>query len=37
MFDIVRNTASHDLNELVDKGMLEKTKYVKQMIYNKII
>ena len=36
IFSVVRNTASKDLNELVDKRMLEKTKDGKQIIYKKI-
>ena len=36
MFGIVRNTATKDLNELVDKRMLEKMKNGKQIIYRKI-
>ncbi len=36
MFDIVRNTATKDLNELVDKNILEKSKNGKQLIYKKI-
>lgn len=37
IFDIVRNTATKDLNELVDKKMLQKIKNGKQIIYKKII
>ena len=37
MFDIVRNTATKDLNDLVEKRMLEKFKDGKQIIYSKII
>jgi len=36
MFDIVRNTATNDLNELVEENILEKTKKGKQIIYKKI-
>ena len=37
MFDIVRNTATKDLNDLVEKRMLERLKVGKQIIYSKII
>ena len=37
MFGVVRNTATKDLNELVDKRMLEKIKNGKQIIYKKIV
>ena len=37
MFGVVRNTATKDLNELVDKRMLEKIKEGKQIIYKKIV
>ena len=36
MFSVVRNTATKDLNELVDKNMLKKIKNGKQFIYKKI-
>ena len=36
MFDVVRNTATKDLNDLADKKMLEKIKNGKQIIYKKI-
>lgn len=36
LFDVVRNTATKDLNDLVDKKMLEKIKDGKQIIYRKI-
>ncbi|RAP46414.1 MAG: ATP-dependent DNA helicase [Methanosphaera sp. rholeuAM74] len=36
LFSIVRNTATKDLNELVDRNMLEKTRNGKQIIYRKI-
>lgn len=36
MFDVVRNTATKDLNDLVNKRMLEKIKSGKQIIYKKI-
>ena len=35
MFDIVRNTATKDLNELVENNMLKKIKKGKQVIYKK--
>ena len=35
MFDIVRNTATKDLNELTDKGMLKKIRKGNQFIYTK--
>ncbi|RAP44550.1 MAG: ATP-dependent DNA helicase, partial [Methanosphaera sp. rholeuAM74] len=35
IFDIVRNTATKDLNELVDKNLLEKIKNGKQLLYKK--
>lgn len=37
MFGIARNTATKDLNELVDKRMLEKNKNGKQIIYKKLM
>ena len=37
MYDIVRNTATKDLNELADKRMLDKIKNGKQIIYRKIV
>jgi Fic family protein len=37
MFGVVRNTATKDLNDLVDKRMLEKIKEGKQIIYKKLL
>lgn len=36
LFDIVRNTATGDLNELVERNLMEKTKNGKEFIYKKI-
>ena len=35
LFGIVRNTATKDLNELVDKDILGKTRIGKQIIYKR--
>ncbi len=37
LFGVVRNTATKDLNELVDRNLLEKTNGGKQIYYKKIL